>query len=172
MTQKIPPLIFSSLFLLLVTNACQQTATPFEEKVLLNYFDPAVTNYPTGDPGVAATNVREQAMRLYKEANYDQAIILFDEIITSSPSDQDRSMWLYYKANALIAMRKLAPAKESLSYIAKGYSRYNSVDWLNALLLIREGKRNEATKILERLTFDRKYKNQATEVLELMNKEK
>lgn len=146
-------------------NSCKES-TPFEERILLTYFDPAVSNFPTGDPLMAATNVREQAMRLYKDGNYEQAIVLFDEVFQDSPSDQDRGMWLYYKANAQLALRKIDPAQQTLRYIPQSYSRYPTVEWLMALVYVRKGDREKAKKLLEQLQANPKFQTQATEILE------
>lgn len=153
-------LIFSLLFSF---QACEKkTSTDFIGK----YFEPSSNPYPSGDPEFAASNIRQQAVRLYQQKNYEQAIVLFDVILPNSLDDKERMMWLFYKANAQLATQQVDNAQQTLEYIDENSSLFNDRQWLMALIYAQKGSRKKANALLSGLTNDPKLGDKARRVLE------
>ncbi len=97
--------------------------------------------------GRAATNITEQAFKLYEEGRYDQALILFDELLKEK---KDNNLE-FYRANTLFAMQQYQVALEDFRKIPVESDYYPSALWYQALILLKLNKGNEAEASVELL---------------------
>ena len=74
-------LLFIVLLVASLTWSCSSATNADNHELFKEYFAPAENDLVKTDSGAAAQRLNEQAFRLYDQQRYDQALILFDELL-------------------------------------------------------------------------------------------
>ncbi len=143
-------LLLSTFFLLLLTH-CQSPQAD-TSAVLEDYFQPYPNKVLAIDSSVAATTLEDQALRLYEQKRYDQAIVLFDELIQTESRVEERYTWLFYKGNAQLAQGQLEKAIDTFDYLPADHPLYEDSRWYMALALLQLDRQEEAREVLKEVS--------------------
>ncbi len=129
------------IILLLFNCNNSSTNPPF---VIQDHFSPFPNEITATESGVAPSTMAGQAMKLYEEGRYDQAIILFNELIQVEGSVEQRYSWIFYKGNAEMAQGQLQNALTTFSYLPGDHPLYEESQWYRGLLFLQLGQSKEA----------------------------
>ena len=111
-----------------------------------------------------------QAYANYELARYQEAVRLFDQLITTEPKNLSHR---FYRALAHLALHQAATARPELKKVAQSdTSRYASAaSWFLALAYLQEDRLDKARAILEKISKQSQhpYHEEAMELLKQMN---
>lgn len=112
------------------------------------YFRPAEYQQTQLPPGMVAQTLRQQAFRLYREGRYDQALILFNELLR--PGDDPEL--LFFRANTQLSLGEPAPAVADLNKIPQTHDLFPFAQWYLALALLKNNDAAGARAILRKIS--------------------
>jgi len=158
-------LVFQIIWLSLLLTSCQ-SPPPDTSTVLQDHFTPYPNKVLTIDYSRAASRMEDQAMRLYEQERYDQAVILFNELIQQETSVEGRYNWVFYKGNAQLAQGSVEAARATFSYIPENEKLYPESLWCQALCLLHLNRLEEARQLLKKIPAGSARHQAAQELLE------
>ncbi len=138
-------------FYLILLASCQSPEAD-TSTVLEDYFQPYPNKVLTIDSSIAATTLAGQALRLYEQKRYDQAVVLFDELIQVERQVEARYRWLFYKGNAQLGQGQLEKALDTFSYIPGTHPLYEDSRWYMALAFLQMDNKNAAREALQEIS--------------------
>jgi tetratricopeptide (TPR) repeat protein len=139
------------LFLALLGSfSCEKTPKD-TSTTISDHFTPYPNEVATIESGVAPSTMAGQAMKLYEEERYDQAIILFNELIQSEGSPEKRYSWVFYKGNAEMAQDQYQNALSTFSYLPADHPLYEDAQWYRGLLLLQLNQIKEAKTAFQQI---------------------
>ena len=131
--------------------AADRTAKPISFNLL---FEPYSNDLAPIPAGTAPATLREQALRLYSGQRYDQAQILFDELIRK-PANEDL---LLFRACNLLALGQHQAALTDLEKISSASRYYHPALWYRALALWQSGRLIASSELLDKyLSLDPEF---------------
>lgn len=111
----------------------------------------------------AARTIDEQAFIMYNQNRFDQANILFNEVLKQEPPQLDI---LFFKANALFALQQWQASIAHLNLVQPNSRYYFPAQWLKVLILLKQGKIPDALDNLEKyLAAGTSYKQEEAKKL-------
>jgi predicted Zn-dependent protease len=150
------------ILILLSAFSCRRAQPVDSETLFERYFQPYPNEIEKVQEGFAAASIRGQAFRLYDEGRFDQAKVLFEELLRES-TDYDV---VFYLANTQLALGDPGQARRLLSAIPAGHRYYASGQWYLALALLKSKQEEEARTVLKTIALEMK---EAKELLDMMD---
>ena len=141
-----PYTIFTFLLIFSCQNPEADTST-----IIQDYFQPYPNEMIAINSSAAASSMGDQAMRLYEEQRYDQAIILFNELIQIEGSVEKRYSWIFYKGNAQMAQGQLEEALTNFGYLPAGHPFFEEGLWLQGLIYLQQNQKEKAKMVFREL---------------------
>ncbi len=153
-----------SLLTFLLIFSCQ--SPPADTSTIIeDYFQPFPNQIVNINSAAAASSMGDQAMRLYEEGRYDQAIILFNELIQIEGAPAKSYSWIFYKGNAELAQGQLDNALKSFAYIPSDHPNHQDAQWLNSLIFLQKGEKERAKSLLKLIQQDHPKQAQVQSIL-------
>ena len=143
-------LLLSTFYFLLLLPSCQPPELD-TSSVIQDYFTPYPNEVVLVKKGAAPSTMAGQAMKLYEEGRYDQAIILFNELVQIEGSVEKRYSWIFYKGNAELAQNQYQKALTTFSYLPSDHPLYKDSRWYVSLIYLQLGQIKEAKKTLQQI---------------------
>jgi tetratricopeptide (TPR) repeat protein len=138
-------------FFILLFFSCCENKNIDTSSIIADHFTPYPNEVATTESGVAPSTLAGQAMTLYEEERYDQAIILFNELIQAEGSPEKRYSWIFYKANAELAQGQYQNALSTFSYLPSDHPLYEDAQWYRGLVLLQLNQRKEAKTAFQQI---------------------
>lgn len=117
------------------------------------------------ESGVAPSTMVGQAMKLYQEGRYDQAVILFNELIQTEGNVEKRYSWIFYKGNAEMAQGQLQNALTTFSYLPGDHPLYEDSQWYRGLLFLQLDQRKKAKAAFQGIKSDHSRYTEARKII-------
>lgn len=154
-------IIFSTFLLINMNNR------PGAERVFQTFYQP----YPDLEPDTRSFplsnySVKKDAFKAYNEGNYLESIQLFKSILAQGEDE----IVLFYLGNAYLSADKAKEAESIFQNYLNNYTEFAPESkWYLSLSYLKQGKVNEARKLLEELFKGNKdYSKKAGDVLNKM----
>ncbi|MGB3180955.1 MAG: tetratricopeptide repeat protein [Cyclobacteriaceae bacterium] len=99
--------------------------------------------------GTDERNTLQKAFYAYDRENYEEAITFFRRV----PETEYNASVLLYMGNAYLATGKAGDAEDIFKNVIKNYEQFSvQAEWYLALSYLKQGKKAEAGKMLQKLT--------------------
>lgn len=120
--------------------SCSSSEGADHHELFKEYFSPTSNDLVKTNTGEATQRLNEQAFRLYDQQRYDQALILFDELLKGQ---KDPNL-LFYKGNTLLILGQYQSALQIFQTMPEGHGRYLSSQWYAGLASLKLGQLTQA----------------------------
>lgn len=116
---------------------------------------------------MAAQRLREQAFRLYDEQRYDQALVLFDELLKGQKDPE----LLFFTGNTLLVLGQYQNALRTFQEVPQGHDRFLSSQWYAGLASLQLEQVDQAKAHLQGVADSTQgvYRTKAQQVLRLLD---
>lgn len=158
-------LLFTVIFIL---PSCVETERDISS-VIQDHFLPYPNEIATIEKGVAPNTMAGQAMKLYEEKRYDQAIILFNELIQIEGTTEKRYSWIFYKANAELAQGQYQNALKTFSYLPSGHILFEESQWYIGLISLQQGQITQAKNAFQQINNTHSKYQEAKKIIRDFN---
>ena len=158
-----------SLVLLVVTFnwSCTSANSGDHHELFQEFFKPTDNDVVKTDAGAAAQRLNEQAFRLYDQQRYDQALILFDELLKGQKTPD----LLFFKGNTLLILGQYQAALDVFLEIPEEHRRFGDSQWYAGLASMKLEQVDQAKTHLNRAATAEQgaYRAKAKQLLRLLN---
>lgn len=158
-----------SLALLVITYnwSCTSTNSADHHELFKTFFKPMDNDVVKTDVGAAAQRLNQQAFRLYDQQRYDQALILFDELLKG----QKATDLLFFKGNTLLILGQYQAALDVFLEIPKDDKRFGDSQWYAGLASMKLEQVDQAKVHLNQAATSGEgaYRAKAKQLLRLLD---
>ena len=113
--------------------SCASSNDTDYHELFKEHFNPSENDLVKTDAGEAAQRLNEQAFRLYDQQRYDQALILFDELLKGQKAPD----LLFYKGNTLLTLGQYQAALDVFLEVPEDHKRFADSQWYAGLASIK-----------------------------------
>ncbi len=155
---------------LLVTSltwSCSSATSADHHELFKEYFTPTENDLVKTDSGEAAQRLNEQAFRLYDQQRYDQALILFDELLKGEKTPD----LLFFKGNTLLTLGQFQVALDVFLEVPEDHERFADSQWYAGLASLRMDRITQAKVHLSQAATaeNGSFKAKAKQLLRLLD---
>ena len=150
-----------------LTWSCSSATSADYHELFKEYFVPAENDLVKTDAGAAAQRLNEQAFRLYDQQRYDQALILFDELLKGQKTPD----LLFFKGNTLLTLGQYQAALEIFLQVPEDHQRFSDSQWYAGLASLRMDRITQAKVHLSQVASaeEGKFRTKARQLLGRLN---
>ena len=158
--------LLSYFILVLLIWSCSASSRVDHQQLFKQYFSPTENDWIKTNAGQAAQRLQEQAFRLYDEQRYDQALILFDELLKGQ---RDPNL-LFFTGNTLLVLGQYQNALRIFQEVPEGHDRFVASQWYAGLASMQLEQIAQAKLHLERVANSEEngYRTKARQLLQLL----
>ncbi len=160
--------LLSIVLLFIVCNwSCSSPNHADHDELFKEHFSPTENDMVKTDTGAAAQRLNEQAFRLYDQQRYDQALILFDELLKGKQAPD----LLFFKGNTLLILGQYQAAIDAFLQIPEEHRRFADSQWYAGLASVKLVRIAEAKVHLNRVALAEQgtYRTKAKQLLRLLD---
>lgn len=156
-------LLYIFLLIASLTWSCSSANSADHDELFKAYFSPTENDLVKTDSGAAAQRLNEQAFRLYDQQRYDQALILFDELLKG----QQAPDLLFFKGNTLLTLGQFQAALDVFLKVPEDHRRFADSQWYAGLASLRMDRITQAKVHLSQAASAEKgkFKTKAKQLL-------
>ncbi len=135
------------LFVFSLTWSCSTADSADHHELFKEHFTPTKNDIVKTDAGAAAQRLNEQAFRLYDQQRYDQALILFDELLKGQKAPD----LLFFKGNTLLTLGQYQAALDVFLEVPEEHQRFADSQWYAGLASLKLERFTQAKDHLSRV---------------------